>query len=127
MQSLAGKEWRTIRSNAAALLLCNGVTPDMDGWHYILAAVQIWVEYDGELPPMVTKEIYPELAKRFGRSCGAVERGIRFAVVKATANDDRLQRCIACFGCGPDDGRTYNNGQFIALLTMYAESLDNAA
>lgn len=120
-------EFKEIRGNAAALLLCNGVTPDTDGFHYLLGAVLLWHESNGELPPLITKEIYPALGKRYARSWGAVERAVRVAVQKATATDERLKRCIACFGCAPDDGRTYSNGQFIALLTMYAESLLKAA
>ena len=115
-----------MQSSAAAILICNGVTPAMDGFHYILDGVYMWHEYYGELPPAITKEIYPCVGKKHNRSWPAVERAVRVAVERATDTPLKLRRLASCFGFEPEGGK-YSNAQFISLLAHYVASLLTAA
>jgi two-component system response regulator (stage 0 sporulation protein A) len=64
------------------ILLELGLRRELKGFLYIMEAVTIMLEGDGS-PIHITKDIYPEIAKKNKDSVTAVERAIRHAIEKA--------------------------------------------
>ena len=52
-----------------------GLPPHMIGYEYVISAVERW-----RPGVMITKELYPEVAKVYGTSFSAVEKCIRYAI-----------------------------------------------
>ncbi len=73
-----------------ALLSC-GFNPYVLGWRYIKAALLTVAEDESRLEG-VTKDLYPELARRFDTSSGNLERCIRSAVERAWQEGDPAAR-----------------------------------
>lgn len=59
--------------------------PWRDGYQYLLAAVE---EFAADPRQSMTKELYPNVGKRFGASGGAIEKGIRDAIEQAWKERD---------------------------------------
>ena len=62
-----------------AILLQLGITPNYKGYHQMLTALEI-VEANPEALTMVTKWLYPAVAKRHQTNWKQVERNLRIAV-----------------------------------------------
>lgn len=75
-----------------AILLQLGITPNYKGYHQMLTALEI-VEANPEALTMVTKWLYPAVAKRHQTNWKQVERNLRIAVRTAWGtNRDFLQK-----------------------------------
>lgn len=69
-----------------------GITPNYIGFYQLLFALEL-VSREPDALLLVTKRLYPAVAKEFGTTWKAVERNIRFAVCVAwTRNPDFLSR-----------------------------------
>lgn len=86
---------RTVVSN---LLLNLGMRTKLDGYGYAREAILLAMEQPGQ---MVTKELYPTVAKMFNSNKDKVERTIRSAVVSALKRGD-MQVWRTYFPPGPD-------------------------
>ena len=89
-----------------------GVTENYKGYSYAAYAMALCAEQP-DLLLVVTKKLYPAVAKRYGTTCGAVERDIRTVVAVAWSRnpallaqlgDDLLEKRPRC-------------GQFLAIAT----------
>ncbi len=97
------------------LLARLGVTANYKGFFYIAASVELCLE-DHECLHLVTKCVYPAVAKRYGTNWKAVERDIRKAVELIwTHNRDALERLARS-----SLPRKPGNAQFLAILTLAA-------
>src|SRR5665648_1210116 len=92
-----------------------GIPAHVKGYQYIREAILMVVE-DVSLLGAVTKELYPDIAKKFDTAPSRVERGIRHAIELAweRGNTDTLKRI---FGYSMNiDRQKPTNSEFIALL-----------
>jgi hypothetical protein len=62
---------------AMATLINKGYNPKLAGTWYLASAIAHTARTGR--PMMITKEVYPEVAKQYGTTANAVERGIRRA------------------------------------------------
>jgi two-component system response regulator (stage 0 sporulation protein A) len=92
-----------------------GIPAHVKGYQYIREAILMVVE-DVSLLGAVTKELYPDIAKKFDTAPSRVERGIRHAIELAweRGNKETLKRI---FGYSMNiDRQKPTNSEFIALL-----------
>lgn len=75
--------------NIHELLYRLGVTPNYKGYHQVVAAAEIAAREPGALT-LVTKRLYPEVARRYGTTGQAVERNIRLTIKRAWEHDPEL-------------------------------------
>ena len=80
--------------NIFDLLYWLGVTANYTGFFQTAYAVEL-CRAEPERLLLVTKRVYPEVAKRCGTSCGAVERNIRTVSRVAWRNNRRLLEQLA--------------------------------
>lgn len=102
---------------AAELLSRLGVTANYKGFSYIVSAVELCQE-DRERLQLVTKCVYPEVAKRHRTNWQAVERDIRKAVELIW---DRNRAALEALAPAPLERRP-GNARFLALLTAAASA-----
>ncbi len=100
--------------DASQLLRRLGVTPEYHGFDYFLYALEI-CRSDPEARQLVTKWLYPDIAKRYGTTWGAVERSLRTAVKAAWRTDPALLRELA----GYPLSRRPTPSQFLAILLVH--------
>ena len=100
----------------AELLLRLGVTPNYRGFALTLTALELLRE-DPEALVMVTKRLYPDVARRHRSSWRAVERNLRTAAALAWRHNPGLLRRMAGF---PLEGRP-TVSQFLSILLMARE------
>lgn len=99
---------------AAELLRRLGVTPKYHGFAYYLDALEI-CRAAPEARQLVTKWLYPEIAKRYATTWQAVERSLRTAVKAAWRTDPALLRELAGFPLS----RRPTPSQFLAVLLVH--------
>lgn len=97
------------------LLARLGVTANYKGFFYIASSVELCLE-DHECLHLVTKCVYPEVAKRYGTNWKAVERDIRKAVELIWAQHREALERLARSPLPRKPG----NAQFLAILTLAA-------
>ena len=92
-----------------------GIPAHVKGYQYIREAILMVVE-DASLLGAVTKELYPDVAKKYDTASSRVERGIRHAIELAweRGHTDTLKQI---FGYSMNvDRQKPTNSEFIALL-----------
>ena len=104
-----------------------GIGAHLRGYEYITASVALVIA-DRSLAHMITKVVYPTVAKRYNTKASRVERSIRHAICSAWDSPDINHRMqSAMFGKILYSGRTRpTNGQFIATLAdllVYGEEI----
>lgn len=110
-------EKKSFEYEVAELLRELGIAAQLKGYRYLQEAVAITVRDGGELQ-MVTKCLYPAIAKRFSTTSSRVERSIRHAVELSWArgNPELLR---ICFGNSVSPNSRPTNSQFIAGISEY--------
>lgn len=93
------------------LLHCLGVTENYTGFPYTVCAVQLSVA-DPDRLRLITKLIYPDVAKQCRSTAQRVERNIRTVSAAAWENNRPLLTRLA--GCPLE--RKPNNSRFLAIL-----------
>lgn len=88
-----------------------GITPNYIGYHQIITAVEL-ARRDPDMLFLVTKSLYPEVAKLSGTSWKTVERNIRSVVSMAWERNPDLIRELAGY---PMDSKP-KAAQFISIL-----------
>ena len=88
-----------------------GITSNYIGFRQTLYAVSL-VQQEPNLLFLVTKELYPAVAKEYGTTWKAVERNIRSVIAMAWARNPDLLRSLA----GYDMDEKPKAAQFIAIL-----------
>ena len=71
--------YKTSPKNVQELLLTVGFPQHVYGYNYIMYSLELIME-NPEILHHITKELYPEVAKRFGSTPARVERAIRTAI-----------------------------------------------
>jgi len=101
--------------STAEILSRLGITANYKGFSYIVSAVELCLE-DWERLQLVTKCVYPEVAKRHRTNWQAVERDIRKAVELVW---DHNRAALEALSRTPLE-RKPGNARFLALLTAAA-------
>lgn len=93
-----------------------GVPAHLKGYQYLREAIVIAVNTP-EVLDFITKELYPQIAKKFGTTPSRVERGIRHAIETAWDRGDLkiLQRYFG-YTISNTKGKP-TNSEFIALIS----------
>lgn len=95
------------------ILLRLGVTANYKGYFYLISAVELCLE-DQERLHLVTKCVYPAVAKQYRTNWRAVERDIRKAVEIVWAGSRAALEYLARRPLEQKPG----NAQFLAILTI---------
>ncbi len=96
------------------LLNALGITANYTGFCYVSLAVAMAME-DMERLSLVTKRLYPAVARRYNTTASCVERNIRTVVRVAWMNNPGLLKKLSKGGsCGKP-----TSAQFISILTIY--------
>lgn len=98
---------------AADILSRLGLTANYKGFSYIVSAVELCLE-DRDRLHLVTKQVYPEVARRHGTNWRAVERDIRKAGELIWAQGRDMLENLARRPLRKKPG----NAQFLAILTL---------
>ena len=69
----------TMDAQATRLLIALGFSPKNIGFHYLRQALILTVQ-DSSALDLITKSLYPELAKHFNTKTFDIERTMRFAI-----------------------------------------------
>lgn len=88
-----------------------GVTENYTGFLHTAYAVQLSIDQPDRLC-LITKRLYPDVARYYGTTWKAVERNIRTVVSVVWANDPQLLSELASFRLA----RKPNNARFLAIL-----------
>ena len=111
------KEKTNYDPEIAELLRELGVSAQLKGYRYLQEAIAQTVREGGKLQ-MVTKFVYPAVAKHFSTTASRVERAIRHAVeVSWKRGNPELIRC--CFGNSVSPNAKPTNSQYIAALSEH--------
>ena len=111
------KEQPNYDSEIAELLRELGISAQLKGYRYLQEAILQTVLEGGKLQ-MVTKCVYPEVARHCATTASRVERAIRHAVaVSWSRGDPELLRL--CFGNSVTPNSKPTNSQFIAALSEH--------
>lgn len=97
-------------------LLALGVKPNIKGFHYLVDAVEIWMERGG--CASITKELYPQIAAKHGTTGIRVGRAIRHAIEMA-ADSCGYEDIAEILGTKTNMNKgKLTNGEFIAALAL---------
>ncbi len=97
------------RTNIENVLFDMGMSANNKGFAYIVDAVEIFEKEGGNI--RITKELYPQIAKKYGTTPSRVERAIRHEFEKARSpkgNYDVAEKYIGFINC--------ENSSSIAML-----------
>ncbi len=96
-----------------------GISPALSGYGYLMLAVQIVADLGKRCRILMTRDIYPEIAKAYDTSPSCVERGIRHAISVSyeRANSKKFFE-IFSFTCSPEKQKP-TNAEFIFGLADY--------
>lgn len=105
----------SVEEQTKSILLAIGIPANIKGYPYLCEAVNLASE-NREIVNKITKELYPEIAKKFATSASKVERAIRHAIDVAW-NRGKIKNMNDIFGIeiySPNEKPT--NGEFVALM-----------
>lgn len=110
--------------NIANTLKTLGISPGLDGYHYLKCAIKESME-DASLLHRIVYRVYPMIAKKFSAllqkqiTPAAVERSIRHAIEQGWSRGSiEEQQNIFGYTVSVDTGRP-TNAEFIATVTDY--------
>jgi two-component system response regulator (stage 0 sporulation protein A) len=105
----------TLDEKISNIFISIGIPPHIKGYQYLREGIKMAIEH----PPIinnVTKELYPNIAKKFETSASKVERAIRHAIEVAW-NRGRIDVINSIFGVRVYIGSERpTNSEFIALV-----------
>lgn len=88
-----------------------GLTPDIKGYKYIISSIEILCE---DMDSLMTKEVYPTVAKTYNTTSVRVERVIRHAVDKLFNSYESIELLKNVFDCNFSSDHL-TNSQFLCL------------
>lgn len=95
-----------------------GISPGLMGYHYLKHALEVAME-DPTIVFRMTKELYPEVGRKFSVTWEAAERGMRHAIEQGWLRGNQEQQdAIFGYSLSPDLGRP-TNGEFVATVVDY--------
>lgn len=101
-----------MRDPVSEILYALGVTANYQGYFYAVTAVQLAFEEPSRLT-LVTKELYPEVAKRYHSNSARVERNLRRVVTIAWETNREYIQDMAGYPMASRPSVSH----FIAILT----------
>ena len=106
-----------LKRRIETVLLRIGIPPALSGFRYIVYALELCHENEDCLTA-ITKELYPKVAAKFGKTTAQTERTIRHAIEVAWDRGD-LEMLELFFGntISASKGKP-TNGEFLARLAM---------
>ncbi|MCD8041116.1 MAG: sporulation transcription factor Spo0A [Clostridia bacterium] len=105
----------TLDEKISNIFISIGIPPHIKGYVYLREGIKMAVE-NPSIINKVTKELYPEIGKKFDTSASKVERAIRHAIEVAW-NRGRVEAINAIFGARVYIGSERpTNSEFIALV-----------
>jgi len=115
-QELAETPRTSLESSVTEIIHEIGIPAHIKGYQYVRAAILLAIEQPGIINA-VTKELYPEVARRFGTTSSRVERAIRHAIEVAWDRGDveTLQRFFG-YTVSNIKGKP-TNSEFIAMIS----------
>ena len=99
-----------------------GIAPNIKGYTYLKSAILYVFEQDDKLNLLMTKNVYPKIAKIYNTTPQRVERAIRHAIESAwnKGNLDTLEKYF--YSCtSPKRGKP-TNSEFIYTIVDYINS-----
>lgn len=105
----------SVEEQTKSILLAIGIPANIKGYPYLCEAVSLAVK-NREIVNKITKELYPEIAKKFNTTASKVERAVRHAIDVAW-NRGKIKNMNEIFGIeifSPNEKPT--NGEFVALM-----------
>ena len=114
-QELADAPQRSLEAGVTEIIHEIGIPAHIKGYQYVRAAIVLAVERPAIINA-VTKELYPEVARRYGTTPSRVERAIRHAIEVAWDRGDveTLQRFFG-YTVSNIKGKP-TNSEFIAMI-----------
>ena len=104
------------RDRAEDMLLALGVKPNLKGFHYLVDAVDIYINHKGDLS--ITKELYPEIARKHNTTRDRVERSIRHAI-ELTADCTPYGEMERFFGTTTNMNKgKLTNSEFLSVFAL---------
>lgn len=100
------------RTEIVRYLNALGIYGNYKGFFYLFYAVELSLR-EPERVAMITKWIYPDVAKRFQTTPACIERNIRHMIHRTWERDGKN----LLIGC--DCGRTPTNSQFLAAIVAH--------
>lgn len=106
---------KNLEEKITSIFLIIGIPAHIKGYHFLREAIKMVVE-DNDIINRITKELYPEIAKKFNTTPSKVERAIRHAIDVAWSRG-KVENINQLFGYVVyDTNDKPTNGEFIALL-----------
>lgn len=108
-----------LEDDVTSILTDLGISSGLRGYSYLITAIELCID-NRDMLNNVTKNLYPEIARRHCVNGGKVEHAIRHAIQKAWSNgESMLQKTV--FGNTASMGMKPTNAAFIAAITDYVE------
>lgn len=107
----------TTEYNVSSVLKQLGIRTKFVGFSYLKTAISLCYENPDEYACLVTKRLYPAVAKTYKVNTTAVERAIRSAISDIRCSDITKEKII---GYTSD---SYTNKEFISSITEYIRYL----
>jgi len=101
------------------VLIDLGISSGLKGFSYLFTAVELCIN-NRDMLNNITKNLYPEIAKRHCVNGVKVEHAIRHAIQRAWMSEENRIRKIV-FGNTASAGTKPTNAAFIAAITDYIE------
>ena len=96
-----------------------GVSPSLNGFGYLREAIALVLTDDSLLNRVITKQLYPNIAKKFNTTPSRVERGMRHAIERGfDKGNSELMEQIFGYTVSSCSGRATNK-EFIACVVDY--------
>ena len=91
------------------------IKPNINGYHYLKCLMEMWEQDPNYLTRPITKELYPDCARKFGTTASHVERAIRHAIeLSFDSNPEKYSEIF-----GGDFPKEPTNSEFIGLISEY--------
>lgn len=99
------------------LLLSLGIAPSLKGFRASVYAIELGLKEPNVLD-RITKQLYPEVAKRLDTTASRVERTIRHAVERMFEYQT-YEKIVSTLGLETNSAKgKYTNSEFISLCVM---------
>lgn len=98
------------------LLFTMGIIPNLKGFDYLCMAIEIRMK---DPKALLTKEIYPQIAKKFGVVPSNIDRGIRTAIKNAIQRMDEETKLKIWKNSSIKE---LTNNEFISLVAEFLQN-----
>ncbi len=107
---------KNISNDIKQLLFTMGIMPNLKGFDYLCMAIEIRMK---DPKALLTKEIYPQIAKKFGVVPSNIDRGIRTAIKNAIQRMDEETKLKIWKNSSIKE---LTNNEFISLVAEFLQN-----